>query len=95
MAVRIHTDLGRERLQEVGQVPYSSRPKGKENEGLDEEALIIWQDVLDEVAAGRSGSLSCPKCGHTPLEVSRTATGRTKITCSKCGEYLEGRFGAG
>jgi hypothetical protein len=68
-------------------------PKQKEIRRLDEEALIIWQDVLDEVLAGRADSLSCPRCGHNPLEVTRNPEGLTRIACRGCGEYLEGRFG--
>jgi transcription elongation factor Elf1 len=60
---------------------------------LDEEALIVWQDVLDEVFAGRGDGLSCPKCGHNPLEVTRKPDGVTVISCRGCGEFLEGRFG--
>jgi len=59
---------------------------------LDEEALIIWQDVLDEVLAGRTQNLTCPHCGQRPLEVSDEG-GRTRISCTGCGQYIEGSFG--
>jgi ribosomal protein S27E len=60
---------------------------------LDEGELILWQDVLDEIAAGRPGDLGCPHCGARPLEVTTLQSGATRIACSGCGKFLEGRFG--
>lgn len=61
---------------------------------MDEDAIILWQDVLDEIAAGRADSLTCPHCKHTPLEV--TQDGRTtRISCPNCKQYIEGVFSAG
>jgi ribosomal protein S27AE len=59
---------------------------------VDEEELIIWQDVLDQVAARRVDLLACPHCGATPLAVEETPGGVTRISCAKCGRYIEGRF---
>jgi len=59
---------------------------------LDEEALIIWQDVLDEIHAGRKDNLTCPHCGHMPLEVTQREL-VTRIACPQCKQYLEGSFG--
>jgi hypothetical protein len=59
---------------------------------LDEEALIIWQDVLDEVLAGRTQNLVCPHCKQQPLEVTEEGM-RTRIRCTRCNEYIEGTFG--
>jgi transcription elongation factor Elf1 len=59
---------------------------------LDDEELILWQDVLDEVAARRAGDLTCPYCHKKPLEVTEEG-GKTRIACRACGKYLEGRFG--
>ncbi|ACY16108.1 hypothetical protein [Haliangium ochraceum] len=59
---------------------------------MDEEALIVWQDVLDEIAAGRPHNLSCPYCRHTPLSME-TEGRRTRIECGDCKKYLEGHFG--
>ena len=58
---------------------------------MDEEDLIVWQDVLDSIVAGRPNDLSCPYCKHRPLVVEEVEFS-TKITCSKCGKYLQGRF---
>jgi transcription elongation factor Elf1 len=59
---------------------------------VDEEELIIWQDVLDQVAARRADQLACPHCGATPLAVEDRPTGVTRISCATCGRYIEGRF---
>ncbi|MBK9030064.1 MAG: hypothetical protein IPL61_01785 [Myxococcales bacterium] len=58
---------------------------------MDEEDLILWQDVLDMIVAGRPNDLSCPYCHHRPLLVEEIDF-TTKISCSKCGKYLQGRF---
>jgi len=60
---------------------------------LDDETFILWQDVFDEIAAGRPNNISCPKCGHHPLSVDQKPDGKTRIACSKCGSFLEGSFG--
>jgi len=59
----------------------------------DEEALIAWQDVLDSVVAGRPNDLSCPYCNHRPLTVEEVDNS-TRISCSKCKKYIQGRFSA-
>ncbi len=58
---------------------------------MDEEALAAWQDVLDMVLAGRPGDLGCPFCNHRPLTVEEVDN-TTKITCSKCRKFIQGRF---
>ncbi|HVK73651.1 MAG TPA: hypothetical protein VM734_10030 [Kofleriaceae bacterium] len=58
---------------------------------MDEEALIAWQDVLDQVMAGRPGDLACPYCKHRPLTVEEVEWS-TRISCSKCGKFIQGRF---
>jgi hypothetical protein len=68
--------------------------EGVERKGLsavDEEALIAWQDVLDEVVAGRSNALGCPYCKHRPLTVEEVDQS-TRISCPKCGKFIQGRF---
>jgi len=60
---------------------------------LDDETLILWQDVFDEIMAGRPDSISCPKCSHHPLKVEQAPSGRTKISCDGCKAFLEGSFG--
>jgi hypothetical protein len=64
-----------------------------EEEAVDEEALIVWQDVLDEIAAGRPHNLSCPYCSHTPLRIE-TVGRKTRIRCDACEQFIEGAFGA-
>jgi hypothetical protein len=61
---------------------------------LDDEALILWQDVLDEIFAGREADLACPMCRARPLRVEREG-GLTRIACPACKQFLEGRFGDG
>lgn len=59
---------------------------------MDEEEVIVWQDVLDEIAAGRPDNLTCPFCNHTPLRVEGEGM-RTRIRCDQCGKFIEGTFG--
>ena len=70
---------------------------------MDEEALIAWQDVLDMVVAGRPNEVGCPFCSHRPLTIEEVEPRSsafadslhgqsTKISCSKCGKFIEGRF---
>jgi hypothetical protein len=59
---------------------------------LDEEELIVWQDVLDSIAAGRPGDLSCPFCGHRPLLVEEVEFS-TRISCGKCRKFIQGKLG--
>ena len=61
---------------------------------MDEEQLIIWQDVLDEIVAGRKDDLPCPHCSHRPMQVDDMPGGKTRISCSKCKQFIEGSFGA-
>jgi hypothetical protein len=58
---------------------------------VDEEALIAWQDVLDMVVAGRPNDAGCPYCNHRPLTIEEVDSS-TKISCSKCGKFIQGRF---
>jgi hypothetical protein len=67
--------------------------KEKDYHGVeeDEAALIAWQDVLEMVVNGRPNDLGCPFCNHRPLvieEVEQT----TRISCSKCKKFIQGRF---
>jgi transcription elongation factor Elf1 len=60
---------------------------------LDEAEIIAWQDVLDEIAARRPGDLTCPFCGNRPLRVEEQEHGALRVSCAKCGKYIEGRLG--
>ena len=60
---------------------------------MDEEALIAWQDVLETVANKRSTSdVACPYCSHRPLTIEDAEDSTTRISCSKCGKFIQGRF---
>ena len=58
---------------------------------VDEEALIVWQDVLDMVVNGRPNEVACPYCNHRPLTIEEIDQS-TRISCSKCGKFIQGRF---
>ncbi|MBT8495409.1 MAG: hypothetical protein KJO07_20340 [Deltaproteobacteria bacterium] len=60
---------------------------------MDDETYILWQDVFDEIAAGRPNNISCPKCGQGPLKVEQSPASKTKISCPSCGAFLEGSIG--
>ena len=53
--------------------------------------MVLWQDVLDEIMAGRSANLACPYCKHRPMTVEEIE-GATRISCAKCGKFIQGRF---
>ena len=56
-----------------------------------EDYLVIWQDLLDEVMAGRSRGLKCPECGAPDLEVEKDEA-KVSIRCRGCGRTIQGRF---
>jgi hypothetical protein len=58
---------------------------------MDEEALMAWQDVLDSVMAGRPGDCACPFCNHRPVVIEEVDF-NTRISCSKCKKFIQGRF---
>jgi hypothetical protein len=59
---------------------------------MEDEAMILWQDVLDEIMAGRTSNLRCPFCREGALSLTRGPR-NTKIECPRCHKYIEGRFG--
>jgi transcription elongation factor Elf1 len=60
---------------------------------LDDEDSILWQDVLDEVAAGRTQNLVCPFCQKGALVVTVEQTDqRTRLECRSCRRFIEGRM---
>ena len=68
--------------------------EGAETKGLspvDEEALSVWLDVLEMVNAGRPNEAWCPFCNHRPLTIEEVEHS-TRISCSKCGKFIQGRF---
>ena len=59
---------------------------------MNEEDAMVWQDVLDLVAAGRTSELACPFCRNGRITV--TTEGRTtRLECGACRRYIEGRLG--
>jgi hypothetical protein len=77
-------------------VPYDvdclrSGRNNRRDRRVDEEALIVWQDVLDMVAAGRPSEVGCPFCNHRPLTIEEVEYS-TRISCPKCKKFIEGRF---
>ena len=55
----------------------------------DDEAAMMWQDVLDEVAAGRARNLHCPYCEKGEIAVtSDEQTRRTRIECKGCKRFI-------
>jgi hypothetical protein len=61
---------------------------------VDEEDLIFWQDILDEVAAGRIAGHGCPFCREGQIAVERSERGRTRLSCPKCNKFIEGTIGS-
>jgi hypothetical protein len=86
-------ELTRDALTAPAGVSYDSVFEGVETKGLsvEEEALIAWQDVLDMVVNGRPNEVACPYCNHRPLTIEEIEQS-TRISCSKCGKFIQGRF---
>ena len=59
--------------------------------GHDYDELVIWQDILDEIMAGRTKGHRCPKCNAQGLEVDKTPA-RVRVKCTECGVGFEGRL---
>jgi hypothetical protein len=58
---------------------------------MNEEDSLLWQDVLDEVAAGRTQSLQCPFCKKGEIAVSQIER-VTRLECKACRRFIEGRM---
>lgn len=58
---------------------------------MDDDELIAWQDVLDQVAAGRPADASCPFCKHRPLTIEEVDFS-TRISCARCNKFIQGKF---
>ncbi len=58
---------------------------------MGEDDFIYWQDVLDDIAAGRRDALRCPFCQATGLRIDQQAA-KTRIECPACRHFIEGRF---
>jgi hypothetical protein len=57
----------------------------------DEDDAMLWQEVLDEVATGRTPAVRCPFCQAEKLKVTRDPQ-RTRVECTSCRRFIEGRF---
>ncbi|MBM4386479.1 MAG: hypothetical protein FJ088_01995 [Deltaproteobacteria bacterium] len=57
-----------------------------EENGLEDQSL--YQDILDEVFAGRLEGHKCPVC-QGDLECYADES-KIKLTCGKCGRVVEG-----
>jgi len=55
----------------------------------DDEAAMMWQNVLDEVASGRPRNLHCPYCEKEVAVITDEQTRRTRITCKDCKRFIE------
>ncbi|HMG53568.1 MAG TPA: hypothetical protein VK601_08795 [Kofleriaceae bacterium] len=86
-------ELERDALTAPAGVLTIHRSKGskRKDSRVDEEALIAWQDVLDMVVNGRPNEVACPYCNHRPLTIEEIEQ-TTRISCSKCGKFIQGRF---
>ncbi len=58
----------------------------------EDETMIVWQDVLDEIVAGRRTGLVCPSCKNGQLEIEDRPRG-IRITCPACKKFIEGAMG--
>jgi len=58
---------------------------------MGEDDFIYWQDVLDDIAAGRRDKLRCPFCQAAGLRIEQKGPG-VRIDCPACRHYIEGRF---
>jgi hypothetical protein len=61
---------------------------------FDDEQMILWQDTLDEIMAGRRSGLLCPSCKKGTLQIEEQPRG-LRITCPACKKFLEGSLGDG
>ncbi len=57
----------------------------------EEEEALIWQDVLDDIVAGRLTNLLCPFCKKNPVHIDRQPL-KTRVECRVCQRFIEGRF---
>ncbi len=58
----------------------------------EDEAMLMWQDVLDLVAAGKT-NLVCPFCKKGQIQVKPVeGTKMTRLECAACRQFVQGRF---
>ena len=57
----------------------------------DYDQLVIWQDILDEIMAGRTKGHLCPVCHAAGLDIEKTPA-QIFIKCNECGVTFKGRL---
>jgi hypothetical protein len=58
---------------------------------MGEDDFIYWQDVLEDIAAGKLSALRCPFCQQGGLKVEQKGM-MTRVECTACRHFIEGRF---
>ncbi len=54
------------------------------------EQLSVWQEILDEVMAGRVTGHRCPFC-EDPTIVAAADEYVLSVKCTSCGRWIEGQ----
>jgi len=57
-----------------------------------DDQILLWQDVLEEIAAGKKQKLSCPVCREGELNIEERGS-RMRISCPRCREFVETTLG--
>jgi hypothetical protein len=58
---------------------------------VNEEDIIYWQDLLDLIAAGRTGELVCPFCKKGQVQMTQQHR-VTRLECPTCRRFIEGQM---
>ena len=58
----------------------------------DLDELSLWQDILDQLYAGRTTGHKCPYCKDGNLDCEADEF-HIFAKCLSCGKYFEGRLG--
>lgn len=61
----------------------------KDENGQDVDALSMYEDIVQEVLAGRTEGLHCPVCKEGELECEYDGN-RVFVKCKDCGRFFEG-----
>ncbi len=61
---------------------------------MDEEQLVDWYDVVQQVANGRTDGHTCPACGEGRLDASFEVY-RVTVRCPSCGQGFVGSLAQG
>jgi len=60
-----------------------------DRDGEDVGGYSLYEDIINEVMAGRVDGHKCPSCGDGELECT-VDEARLLVSCPKCGRYFEG-----